>query len=443
MICLSSHFLIRKIWHDFHNNDVMKYLTYLLLSCMLSLVCFSIACAQNKELSTNNKVYEPTIRTVQLYPTGNSVNSRINPPVTTTGRANSLTLSFDDLREDADYYYVYFLHCNADWQPSNLSSALFLNKYNEFEITEFDFSVESKLQYVHYDIRLPPFKYSGNYLAVVYRNQDKEDIILSRRFYVVDEKVNVGAAIMRSSQTANRLSHQRVEAQLSYANLSVNDPGQQFFVKVVQNQRPDKTRVLSPTFIDDNNRSMRYQNLGDENEFEGGNEFRFFDLSRINMAGRNIAQTSYDGQKVKATLNLDRPFREAYLQQLDINGQFYIKDNESQLGDIAAEYVNVQFQLEAPQYQEDVFVVGAFNNWEKSEENKMRYNLEQGKYTASVLMKQGLYNYKFETKTNSSLISKSFFDTENLYEVFVYYTALGSRGDELVGYFKTNFNARR
>lgn len=98
----------------------------------------------------------------------------VSPPVTTTGIANRLTLSFDDLREDADYYYVYFIHCNADWQPSKLSSALFLNRFNAFEITTFDFSVEAKQQYVHYDVKLPAFNYSGNYLAVVYRNQDKK-----------------------------------------------------------------------------------------------------------------------------------------------------------------------------------------------------------------------------------------------------------------------------
>lgn len=400
--------------------------------------------AQNKVLSPNNQVYETSIQTVQLYPTGNSVNSRINPPITYTGRANSLTLSFDDLREDADYYYVYFVHCNADWQPSNLSSALFLNRYNEFEITDFNFSVEAKQQYVHYDIQLPAFKYSGNYLAVVYRNQDKKDIVLSRRFYVVDEQVNAGASILRSSRTTERLSHQRLEVQLNYAEVAaVNDPSQQFIVKAMQNQRPDKVRLLSPTFIDDNNRSIRYQDMGESNEFEGGNEFRFFDLSSINMTGRNVASTQYSGKQVSATLNLDRPFREAYLQQLDINGQFYIKDNESQLGDLAAEYVNVQFQLEAPKYKEDLFVVGAFNGWKKSDTNLMTYDQDKGMYRASLLLKQGLYNYKYEGRENSTLVSQSFFDTENFYEVFVYYKAMGSRGDELVGYFSVNFNTRR
>lgn len=422
----------------------MKYLFLLLVALPLHLSLAHLAHGQNKILHPVNKVYEPTIRTVQLYPTGNSVNSRIAPPVTTTGIANRLTLSFDDLREDADYYYVYFIHCNADWQPSKLSSALFLNRFNAFEITTFDFSVEAKQQYVHYDVKLPAFNYSGNYLAVVYRNQDKKDIVLSRRFYVVDEQVGVGASVLRSSETAMRLSRQRVEVLMNYGQLLVNDPQQQFRVKVVQNQRPDQQRFLSPTFIDESNRSIRYQNLGDGNEFEGGNEYRFFDLSSINMTGRNVVSTTYRNGEVLATLNPNRPFREAYLQQLDINGQFYVKDNESQLGDLAAEYVKVLFQLEAASpYQEELFVVGAFNDWEKTDANKMSYNTEKGIYEASILMKQGLYNYKFEAEKNGTLVSKSFFDTENLYEVFVYYQAMGSRGDELVGYFRVNVNARR
>lgn len=397
-----------------------------------------------KTLLFENKVYEESIKTVQLHYSGNSVESAISSPVGLVSQKR-LNLSFDDLREDADYYYVYFIHCNSDWSESNLRPNMYLNAYNEFEITNFEFSAEAKQQYVHYSFDIPTFKTSGNYLAVVYRNRNKKDIILTQQFYIYEEKALTGISITRSSDQTKRFKNQRAEVTVNYSGLKAVDPRTQFKVVVRQNQRPDLTKYdLPPTYIDENNQMIRYQNLGEENEFPGTNEFRNFDLGTVTFTGRNVQDVYMNNRIVAAKLRTDMPFKDTYLQALDINGQFYIRDLEGRSGGNTGEYVSTTFSLKQAKTEFNIYVVGEFNGWQKNDQSKMNYDENSEMYVLETLVKQGWYNYAYVTDGPDSFeIDGSFFDTENQYEVFVYYRPMGGRGDELIGYFTLYYNSRR
>ena len=418
-----------------------------LQSYSLLLIFFVFASPQllgQKKLQYTDKAYEPSIKTIQFYPTAANVQSTLEPPAIEMNGNKEWKLSFDDLRQDADYYYVRFIHCNADWTPSRLRPNMYLKRYNEFEIVDFEFSSESRTQYVHYEFAIPQLEKSGNYVAVVYRNQKKDDIILSKRFSVYDNSVGVGARIDRSAQTSERLINQRVEVTMNYNNLSTIDPAQQFTVVVRQNERPDRTKVLTPTYIDENDKVIRFQNLGEENEFKGGNEFRHFDLSSVNFGGRNVANTRFINNKPVTQLRIDQPARASYLINLDINGKFYVQDVEGRNSTITAEYVTVNFTLESDKLSTPVYVIGAFNQWRKTPESQMQYNPQRGAYESQQLIKQGWYDYTYQTGDSEvNPLENSFYETENMYEVFVYYRPMGARGDELVGYQKVNFNLRR
>lgn len=396
-----------------------------------------------KTLEYVDQVYEPNIKTVQLFPEAPSIQAVLEPAVIKLGDSKKLRLVFDDLKNDADYYYVYFIHCNYDWSPSDLRPNMYLNSYNEFEITDFEFSSESRINYVHYTYQIPRFKTSGNYLAVVYRNQNKDDIVLSRRFKVYDNKVGLGARVDRSATVANRRTHQRIEATVNYTELKTIDPRGQFKLVVRQNERSDRTQLLTPTYIDDNAKMLRYQNLDEGNEFLGGNEFRFFDLSTVNFGGRNVDNTTFVNNRPYTKLSIDRTNDIAYLINLDLNGKYYIRDLEGRDGRLTSEYVDIQFSLEQTETNEPIYLLGAFNNWQKTEASKLYYNPATDRLEQHVLLKQGWYDYAYETLGDPTQIDRSFYETENLYEVFVYFREMGARGDELVGYYKLNFNRRR
>ena len=417
----------------------MKYLILLLLIFQTIHLL-----GQKKTLAYQDRVYEENIKTVQLYPKGTSIQANLEPAVIQLNGSKKLRLEFDDLKDDADYYYVYFIHCNANWTPSDLKANMYINAYNEFEIVDFEFSSESRINYVHYTYDFPRFKESGNYLAVVYRNQKKKDIILTKRFYVYENKVGLGARMDRSASVGLRRTHQRLEATVNYKGLRAPDPKEQFTLMIRQNERPDRQLFPSPTYIDDNIQVLRYQNLDSGNELLGGNEFRFFDLSTVNFGGRNVANTQFINNKAYTKLRTDKPSDVGYLINLDLNGKYYIRDLEGRDSRLTSEYVNILFSLDYPQVNDQIYLVGYFNNWVYDEKSLMKYNPSTNRYENQYLLKQGWYDYSYMIPgSETQPIERSFYETENLYEVFLYFRPLGARGDQLIGYYKFSVNKTR
>ncbi len=413
---------------------------------LLALLLLTPVLYAQKQLVYQDQVYESTIKTVQLYPSGSSIQSVLSPPIKDINDGKTLVLEFDDLRNDADYYFVYFIHCNADWTPSDLRAPMYMTAYNEFEIQDFEFSSEAKINYVHYTYQLPQFKETGNYLAVVYRDREKKDLILSKRFSLYKNQVAVGGNINRSASVPNRQTNQRVEVTMNYGSLTSINPRQEFTVVVRQNRRPDETKTgLAPTFIDESSKVIRYQNLGTENDFRGWNEFRFFDISTVNASGRNVASIGFRDNLPEASIMLDRARDPAYFQVLDVNGQYYIRDLEAgRAGRLTSEYVKVKLTLDYPKIEEEIHVIGEFNQWRKDEQSRMLYDPLNKNYYSNQLLKQGWYNYIYTVDANDpDRIENSFFETENLYEILVYFRPMGARGDQLVGYSRINYNARR
>tara|TARA_A100000171_G_C2134617_1_gene149267 strand:- start:1955 stop:3274 length:1320 start_codon:yes stop_codon:yes gene_type:complete len=399
-----------------------------------------------KELRFEDETYESTIKTVRMYPEGSSIQSSLAPAIAELDQTTKLLLEFDDLRDDADYYFVQFIHCNSDWTPSDLRPNMYLNNFNEFEVEDFEFSSESKINYVHYKYRLPQFQSTGNYIAVVYRDRNKEDIILSKRFRVYQNEVGVGGNISRSSSVGDRLTHQRIEVTINYGNLNSIDPREDFKVIVRQNQRPDMQLKLNPTFIDENSKVIRYQNLGSENDFPGGNEFRYFDLSTVNFKGRNVIDAGFENNKPFAQLGIDEMRKDGYFQNLDLNGQYYIRDLEGGgTFAITSEYIATTFSLKTEKRLTDIYLLGAFNNWKRDRQSKLKWNTQKEVYETEYLLKQGWYDYSYWSAdpTAPNEFEQSFFETENLYEVYVYFKPIGGRGDILVGYSRIDYNGRR
>ena len=111
---------------------------------------------------------------------------------------------------------------------------------------------------------------------------------------------------------------------------------------------------------------------------------------------------------------------------------------------MTSEYVDVTLTLDYPETEEDIHIVGEFNQWIKDKSSLMNYDPINQVYYSNQLLKQGWYNYVYSVSSNDPYrIEQSFFDTENLYEILVYFKPLGARGDQLVGYARINYNARR
>jgi hypothetical protein len=105
------------------------------------------------------------------------------------------------------------------------------------------------------------------------------------------------------------------------------------------------------------------------------------------------------------------------------------------------------FYLDANEVTEQPYIIGSLTQWGLSPDAKMILNKNTQKYEATLILKQGWYDYQYAYKTdegwNTVPLEGSFFETENEYEVFIYYRDMGSRYDELISYFNLNPNKRR
>ena len=132
----------------------------LYLSFLLVLTIFQ-STAQ-KTLALSDKTYEPQIRTVLCYP-NQPVDATMMMPAAVTMRQQDLVIEFDDLTDDRTNYYVKLIHCNFDWTKSTLMDLDFMKEYNEFTISEYSFSINTHVPYVHYRFQVPPVRVHGSW----------------------------------------------------------------------------------------------------------------------------------------------------------------------------------------------------------------------------------------------------------------------------------------
>jgi hypothetical protein len=75
----------------------------------------------------------------------------------------------------------------------------------------------------------------------------------------------------------------------------------------------------------------------------------------------------------------------------------------------------------------------------------MQYDSVHQEYHSKILLKQGWYDYQYYVKSPPLppyYFEGSHFETENAYEILVYYRALQPRADLLIGYIRLEKNQR-
>ncbi len=412
------------------------------------LLVASFAASAQKKLVLTDKSYEEEIRTVMLYPNMGGSRDNMRPAATALQQQN-LILEFDDLMGERSNYYVKLIHCNYDWSKSSLMDLDFLQDYNEFPITEYDFaSSTSSIPYVHYYFEVPSVKIPGNYVLIVHRESDDKDVLLSKRFLVYDNRVSLIEDGQLQGGGNLRTSNQQLNFKISYARLDVINPMESIHTVIKQNQRWDNARMnVTPSFVREDKRELEYRFFDQDKQFMAGNEFRFVDFRSLNFPGQNTGRLDRGTRPFHLSVLRDNSREnEAYSQYMDFNGGYVIENLDNPEPHVSSDYVFVSFTLSTPRpVNGSVYVIGAMNNWEKTPDTKMKFNAGSNTYEATAFLKQGFYNYQYwvESATESAyLVEGSHYQTENLYEVLVYYRPFRPNADLLVGYFQFPVNSR-
>jgi len=399
-----------------------------------------------KTLQFENLVYEQNIKTVRLYPIQDSYDDVIQPAVVSILSQRNLILEFDQLFGDFESYYARLIHCDANWEKSQLRDSEILTQFNEFPITEYQYSFGTRTPYVHYEWIIPHVKRTGNYLIKVFRQGNESDLILTRRFMVYDNKIQIEATVGISQGIVERDYNQQLNFSIRYPDLNIQNPLEEIKVVIRQNKRWDNALdKLPPTSLKEDLKTIEYRYFNLENNFLGGNEFRFFDLRSINILGQNVAsidrkENRVDAFIMKDELNVNR----GQGTMNDINGEYVIRNLETDPATITSDYVFVHFYLESSPRSDAVFVFGAMSDWDYTNDNLMTYDNALKGYSKSILLKQGWYNYMYcaPEAEDPYHFEGSYFQTENLYEVLVYYRPIGALADQLVGYTNIVHNRR-
>ena len=400
-----------------------------------------------KKLSYENKNYEKEIKSVQLYSNKQAYRSHLLPAVTQLGQPD-LILEFDDLRNDINSYYAKIIHCQYDWTPSTLRDLDFMMDYNEFNVNDYAYSSNTYIPYVHYKFQLPRVKLPGNYLLIVYRDGKQADLILSQRFMVFDPRTSLTQDNLNSGSLTLRSSNQQLNFTINYRGLEILNPFETVHVIIRQNQRWDNAKYnVRPSFVREDKQRIEYRLFADDKYFSAGNEFRFVDFRSINFPGQNTDRIDKSSRPPHLWVQPDYSRKdEVYAQYPDINGQFNIENLDQGNPETASSYIDVTFTLKASKLAEGkVFVLGAFNQWIKNADSEMKYDEVNGAYYNTTLMKQGWYNYQYvveDKQLPAHYFEGSHFETENLYEVFLYYRPFQPNTDLLIGYFPFSVNPR-
>ncbi|GGH84950.1 DUF5103 domain-containing protein [Hymenobacter frigidus] len=404
----------------------------------------------DKTLRYRDYTYAPEVRSVQCYVATGQPNEVFQPPVVPLGQSPGILLEFDVLGEQSQRYTAKLIHCDVDWKPSVLTDMQFLNEINEFLITDFRVGTGTKVPYFHYRLRAPQVKISGNYLLVV---QSPGSVpVVSRRLLVYENRVQASLqpGIVIGGQ--ERFTLQQLDFAISYASVELVNPAVEVKVVLRQNFRWDNARYnLRPTFVRDAERRLDYQYFGFENAFPGLSEYRFFDTRSVQAAGIGVLRVDPRATPVTALLQPEvTRSQQAYNQYQDANGQRVFESREYGNGATNADYANVTFQLKATQAAPGpVYVFGALTDWQLKDEFRLAYDEAQQLYTGHALLKQGYYNYDFAVAGARGAVPNEVYfegthnETENQYDLLVYYRPPGTRTDLLIGYQTTGFNSRR
>jgi len=404
---------------------IKKYFLLFLLFCLI----FDMN-AQNSVLIPP----PPNMKSIVLKP--NKINTYA--PIIKLGE--SFSLSFDDINGNENIYSYRIEHCDYNWNKSNLVSTDYMTGFAKDRIRNYENSFNTLQYYTHYELTFPnqnnKIKKSGNYIIYILDEQDQ--VLFSRRFIIYQPKVLVGVTAHRSTDVAIINEKQSVQFVINHQNLRLNNPNEEIKVAVYQNGDWNSVlKNIKPKYI---RGTQLLYNYVDGLSFWANNEFLYFDTKEIRNATNNVAKTRLDNI-FNTFLYLDvARYKKPYLFNPDVNGNFVLRTIDTDDIALEGDYSFVHFALDYDNNVTDdaIYIYGAFNDWQLTEENKMIYNKRTHIYEAKILLKQGFYNYSYVSLNNASQINThaiggSYFQTENNYTVIVYFRRYGERYDQVIG----------
>lgn len=413
-------------------------------------------CANNNNNRAINVQSNP-IKTIEFIGT-NDIKSvkfhrmgwELSDPVIELKGTDKLLLSFDYTGEHPKNYSYTITHCTSDWAKSTIIVQDYMQGFEVNEIKDYAYSSGTVYSYIHCQLELPnsdvSFNVSGNYIVSVFNSYEPEKIILQKRFAVFEPLADIRASVRQPSAGEKRNSGQQLDIKVNLGNIPVSNPMEDVNLVVCQNYPFQNCKSQKkPSFI----RGNEFDYFQPEAFiFDGGNEFRIFNLKNIHYSAQGVQKVDYYAGMFQVLLNVDEVRRRnKYSYYSDLNGKFLAAKEGTERSSTEADYLWVYFSLKVPKQLDEgssVYLYGELTNWQLSPDNKLEYSHSSAMYETTRFLKQGAYSFSYvlvNEKTGEVDVEHfegSHFDTENNYIIFFYYKPIGARYERLVGFSRVN-----
>lgn len=361
-----------------------------------------------------------TIKSIQLYRKG----SITNPPIIELESPEKLILAFDELSDLTGQFRVTFTHHDQEWNESNIPQDWYLEGRNELILGSGNKNELSQPDYIHYNLEFPSgqlqFKTSGNFMLHV------SDLSSGIRLFSLPFFVTENAGTMVSEVETNYNAGQRFNAVdrpfslYKYPDF-VEFPQFDLSFYFVQNRFWGDTRRSENYDFSEEGKAQYH--LSSENAFAANYDFIRLDLTNFSIYGRDIIDW-FPGKNPPEII-LKEDVLNFSSDPLEIRGTTFGNPKTSE----QARYASVRFRFQdGGQYTEDpgVYLVGDFNQWILSDQNKLNYNEESGYWETTSLIKQGTYTYKYAVKDSTAgiddlILSDTITRQDQEYISFVYF----------------------
>lgn len=409
-----------------------------LIISIIAILCQIQANAQTLT-DTHTRIFDKSFKSLRASVVGNDYAT----PVIKFGSTDKIKIEFDQLSPEMQYLRYSVVHCDANWQPSQLVDSECTDGFNEANVENYSFSSATFAHYVHYDITIPNddmnFLVSGNYLLKVYPEEDSETTYLQVRFSLSEDCIDIIPEITSRTDIDYNKANQQLSIEVDTREYYVNNMYEDLKISIIQNSRTDNMvsvnhpmRVAGRKAFFEHNRDLI---------FPAGNEFRRFEMTTTNYAGMGIEGYAYHDPYYHVILKTDEPRAfGSYIYDRTQYGRFTIRYSNAYDSDTEADYMIVHFQLRMPELNGGkMYVDGEFTQHNFESANLMHYNHNTQCYELDLMLKQGAYNYQYLWVPDGTSVGKTstvegdFYQTVNEYQIMVYNRKRGERYDRLIG----------
>jgi len=358
---------------------------------------------------------------------------------------NKLVIEFEVQGKFIPNMNVVFRFCDKGWTPTK-NVFLLNSQYSTYYFLDFEeipIMVVDDARYHHKssypdDRDQVQFPFSGKWRFYLTDTQDSSIVYGTGKFFVVNDDANLGVSIKRDElEDQSYWPVELAKAINITTDFYLPDDFHPAFVdrvEIVDNQRlyypviiDRKTNMLFRFYKWDANRSFTFT----ARDIPAGNEFRQVDIRNNNLFSTKDVRAQLDG------LEYSRFFLNPANKDLN-GGKVY-----SNYKDEFSTYLNITFSIRPPEENfQNIFLVGAFNNWELSLDYKM--NESGGVYSITIPLKRGIYDYQYVAADvdNGEIINENWLVLEGNtwlnskeYDIFLYYNEQDKGGYErIIGY---------